>query len=168
MDIELRELSLTDGMDIFEMIREIGLNENGFNNGGYNMEYNDFPSYLQKKVNVSKGINLHPNQVPQTIYWLYVGGKLVGMGKLHDYLNDDLRKSGGHIGYAIRLSERGKGYGNLILREILKKSKEKCILEALLTCSEDNTPSRKVIEANGGQLEDITEQSKCRYWIRNF
>ena len=39
--------------------------------------------------------------------------------------------------------------------------------EALLTCNEDNAPSRKVIEANNGDLEDSVE-GKCRYWIRNL
>lgn len=168
MNIELRELSLNDGMDVFEMVKEISSNENGFINGAYNIDINDFPSYLQKKVNASKGINLRPNQVSQTIYWLYIDGKPVGMGKLHNYLNDDLRESGGHIGYTIRPSERGKGYGNVILSELLKKAKDKGISEVLLTCREDNIPSRKVIESNGGLLEDITEQGKCRYWIRNF
>lgn len=168
MDIELRELSLNDGIDVFEMIKEIGPGENGFMNGGYNMDYSDFSKYLEKKVNISKGINLNPNHVPQTIYWLYIDSKPVGMGKLHDYLNDDLRKSGGHIGYTIRPSERGKGYGKVILREMLKMAKGKGILEVLLTCREDNIPTKKVIESNGGQLEDTTDNGKCRYWIRGY
>lgn len=35
---------------------------------------------------------------------------------------------------------------------------------ALLTCDEDNIASRKVIEANGGQLED-NRDGKVRYWV---
>jgi predicted acetyltransferase len=33
----------------------------------------------------------------------------------------------------------------------------------LITCNEDNTGSRKVIEANGGVLEDI-RHGKLRFW----
>jgi predicted acetyltransferase len=33
----------------------------------------------------------------------------------------------------------------------------------LITCDEDNTGSRKVIEANGGVLEDI-RHGKLRFW----
>jgi predicted acetyltransferase len=35
---------------------------------------------------------------------------------------------------------------------------------ALLTCDEDNTASRKVIEANGGVVED-KRGGKLRYWV---
>lgn len=35
---------------------------------------------------------------------------------------------------------------------------------ALLTCDEDNATSRKVIEANGGVVEDKLG-GKLRYWI---
>jgi predicted acetyltransferase len=37
--------------------------------------------------------------------------------------------------------------------------------ELLLTCGEDNTGSRRVIEANGGVLAEVTGGT-CRYWIR--
>jgi predicted acetyltransferase len=35
---------------------------------------------------------------------------------------------------------------------------------ALLTCDADNIASRKVIEANGGVLED-SRHGKLRYWV---
>jgi predicted acetyltransferase len=35
---------------------------------------------------------------------------------------------------------------------------------ALLTCDADNIASRKVIEANGGMLED-SRHGKLRYWV---
>ena len=35
---------------------------------------------------------------------------------------------------------------------------------ALLTCEESNTGSRKIIETNGGQLED-NRDGKLRYWV---
>jgi predicted acetyltransferase len=165
MIVELRELSLGDGMGVLEMIREIGPGEDGFVNSGHDMQYEDFAEYLQSEVNMARGIGIDLSRlVPQTKYWLLVDGAPVGIGKVRDYLNDHLRKIGGHIGYTIRPSERGKGYGNLILKELLKKAKEKGIEAALLTCGEGNVRSRKVIEHNGGELEGITE-GECRYWI---
>ena len=77
---------------------------------------------------------------------MYVNDKPVGIAKLRHYLNDKLKILGGHIGYCIRPKERGKGYGNLILKEALKKAKELGIECALLTCDKDNLFSRKVIE----------------------
>ncbi|MEN6357753.1 MAG: GNAT family N-acetyltransferase [Armatimonadota bacterium] len=168
MIAELKELTLSDGPDIFEMLREIGPGENGFVNSGHDIEYADFPAYLKRQDDFAKGVGIDLTiYVPQTMHWLFVDGRPVGVGKLRHYLNDNLRKLGGHIGYAIRPSERGKGYGTLILREMLIKAREKGIEEALVTCSENNIRSRKVIERNGGKLEDIIDGG-CRYWIRNF
>ncbi len=165
VQIELRELSQNDGNDIFEMIREIGSGENGFMNDGYDMNEIGFKDHIFSNINMSRGINLQPQWVPQTKYWLFVDGYPVGIGKLRHYLNDNLRKIGGHIGYCIRPNARSKGYGNIILCELLKKAREKSIPRALITCKETNIPSRKVIEYNGGELERI-ENGECLYWIR--
>jgi len=166
MQVELRELSLDDGVDVFEMVREVGPGENGFSNSGYDLEYAGFPDYLRGQVHMAEGVGIDPTRhVPQTRYWLFVNGRPVGIGKLRHSLNENLRRLGGHIGYTIRPSERGKGYGILILRELVKRAAEMGIGEVLLTCTEDNVVSRRVIERNGGELQDISE-GECRYWIR--
>lgn len=167
MSVELRELSPDDGRDIYDMLHEIGPGENGFGNSGYDIPYADFPAYLQRQVDMSRGIGIDlAKYVSQTRYWLIVDGRPVGVGKLRHYLNEQLTREGGHIGYCIRPYERGKGYGTLILGELLKKAREKGITEVLVTCREDNIPSRKVIERNGGVLEEVTESGGCRYWIK--
>jgi len=62
------------------------------------------------------------------------------------------------------------GYGNKVLGLALYKAKELGINKVLLTCDSTNTASRKVIEKNGGVLQDeiIIEQdkpTKLRFWI---
>lgn len=165
MQIELRECSIDDGSDILEMIREIGPGENGFMNDGYSMSDSDFKDYLVRSVNISRGIGLETAWVPQTKFWLIVDGRPVGIGKLRHYLNDNMRENGGHIGYCIRPSERGKGIGIILLCELLKKARELHIPRALIICNETNTASRRVIENNGGKLERIASD-KCYYWIK--
>lgn len=162
MHVDLRELSLTDGREIFEMIKEIGPGENGFQNGGYDIELAEFPAYLARHVTFARGIDIPPQYVPQTMYWLYVDGHPVGIGKLRHRLNDHLRIRGGHIGYTIRPSARGRGYGTLILRELLEQANAKGIPEVLITCNENNTLSRKVLAANGCELFEIKDDL-C-YW----
>lgn len=93
MNIELKKLSLNDGKEIYEMIKEIGPGENGFVNYGYEINYSGFDDYLKKNDNYSKGINIVPGFVPQTVYWLYAGGVPVGVAKLRDYLTDSLKKA---------------------------------------------------------------------------
>ncbi|WP_230202550.1 GNAT family N-acetyltransferase [Paenibacillus ihumii] len=116
-------------------------------------------------VQISEGIELPEGYVPQTIYWLYVDGKPVAYGKLRHQLNEKLRVYGGHVGYIVRPTERGKGYGKLFLSEMIKQAKKLEIEQLLITCNEDNVPSRKVIESNHGQLESVTD-GICRYWIK--
>lgn len=165
--VELKELTIQDGTDIYDMLQEIGPGESGFANSGYGVPAERFKAYLKKYWRMSHGINLPPQYVPQTIYWLFVNGRPVGYGKLRKYLNDALRERGGHIGYVIRPSERGKGYGTLLLRELLGKAGEKGLLEVLITVDEDNARSRKVAEANGGQLTELKD-GICKYWIRKL
>jgi predicted acetyltransferase len=57
-----------------------------------------------------------------------------------------LKQEGGHIGYSIRASERGKGYGTKMLKMVLPKVKELEIDRALITCDDTNIASQKVIE----------------------
>ena len=76
----------------------------------------------------------------------------------------------GHIGYKIRPSERRKGYGKLICRLAIGEARKLGIGDILITCDDDNIGSRKIIEANGGQLQDIIDNNRAaltrRYWIK--
>ena len=91
-------------------------------------------------------------------------GQALGFLNLRLRLNDYLLEKGGHIGYSIRPSERGKGYAKESLRQGLQIAKEKNIHRVLVTCSIKNLASQAVILANGGQLEDIRHETE-RYWI---
>ncbi len=161
---ELRELSVKDGVDVFDMVQEIKEGGNGFVNSLYADDLQLFQEKLLRNDRLSKGIDLEPQYVPQTIYWLYDHGKPVGYGKLRHYLNEYLLQYGGHIGYVIRPSERKKGYGKILLKELLIKAKEKQIDRVLVTCDDDNTGSIKVIESNNGELAE-TKDGSCFYWI---
>lgn len=161
---ELRELTIDDGNDVFDMIQEIKEGENGFVNSLYAASFSEFQEKLSKNVETAKGINLGPGWVPQTIYWLYADGIPAGYGKFRHYLNEQLLEHGGHIGYVIRPSARGKGYAAVLLNLILEKAKERGLERVLLTCDEVNIASRKTIEKNNGVLTE-TKNGSCYYWI---
>ena len=75
------------------------------------------------------------------------------------------------IGYGILPSERKKGYGKLILKLSLEECKKLGINKVLVTCVDSNIGSKKIIEANGGILEnkiffEPENDYICRYYIK--
>ena len=72
---------------------------------------------------------------------------------LFNSLTPALRREGGNIGYSIRPSARGKGFGSEILRLSLGRARELGLADVLLTCGKPNVVSAKVIKRNGGVLE---------------
>ena len=58
----------------------------------------------------------------------------------------------GHIGYAVVPGKRRRGHATAALRQILPEAAAAGLRHVDLTCDDDNRPSQKVIEANGGTL----------------
>ena len=158
MQIEFRQLSANDGMDVYEMLQEIPKYENGFINGVHGKTFEEFERWLIENDDASKGIGLEDWMVPQTIYWLYIDGTPAGMGKLRHRLTDKLKEEGGHAGYAVRASLRNRGFGKLMLRLLIEQARELKIDRLLITIQNDNTPSIKVALANGGKISKVNEQ----------
>ena len=111
-----------------------------------------------------------PGVLPYEDFWLMEQNDWIGLLTLRPQINEQLLHSGGHIGYVVRPSKRRGGYGTTLLRLGLDKARERGLRSVLLTCDEDNIGSRKIIETNGGQLENavvVAGQAarKLRYWI---
>ena len=130
----------------------------------------DFTAYIRGILDGARGVNLPPGRVPSTTFWLASGGRLIGRSSIRHRLTPELEYEGGHIGYDVRPSERRKGYGTLILRLTLREARELGLKRALLTCDTDNVGSAKIIEKNGGKLQDEAVSKRSgklisRYWI---
>jgi predicted acetyltransferase len=102
--------------------------------------------------------------VPSTTYWWTDDSVYLGRINLRHRLNEHLLEIGGHIGYDIRPSARRRGHATAMLAAVLPRAAALGIEKALVTCDGDNIASRKVIEANGGVLEDRRGE-KLRYWV---
>jgi predicted acetyltransferase len=102
--------------------------------------------------------------VPSTTLWWVSGQHYLGRLAIRHRLTPRLLDLGGHIGYDVRPSARRRGHATAMLAAALPWAAKLGIDRVLVTCDEDNTGSRKVIEANGGEFED-QRGIKLRYWI---
>lgn len=99
-----------------------------------------------------------------TTWWWSEGSTYLGRIALRHELTKRLREVGGHIGYDVRPTARRQGHATAMLAAVLPHARRMDIDAVLLTCDVDNVASRRVIEVNGGVLEDEFE-GKLRYWI---
>lgn len=150
--IFLQQLSMSDGIDIYEMLQRIGANENEFKNTASGLSQEEFKSWLFEQNEWANGRSLPDGYVPQTIFWLYDDEQPVGVGKIRHALNDNSRKIGGNIGYAIDPMLRGKGYATHLLSLLVIKARAMNISELLLSVEKYNPASKRVIEKCGGKL----------------
>jgi predicted acetyltransferase len=131
----------------------------------------NFDAYVQSLLDEEAGRNLPDNYVPCMHRWLVASGRVVGVIRLrHNIETPFLTQHGGHIGYDVAPSERGKGYGHLALFVALLEAHRLKLGRVLLYTAEDNAPSRATIERAGGKLEKISysefwNEHVCTYWL---
>lgn len=169
--MELVSPTLDLESDFLAMYKDFADNDSE-NSEYYSEAMVDFSSYVQRLNDEAEGVNLREGYVPCSHFWLVDSQqKILGVIRVrHNIGNEFLSLEAGHIGYDIAPSFRGRGYGKLMLKLALPKAKKLGIEKALITADEDNYASRKVIEANGGQLENIVQgkvfpNPLARYWV---
>ena len=134
----------------------------------------DFAAYIAAMTEQTGRIRLPTGEVvpkvPFSVFWLVEGDAFIGEANVRHQLNAYLLKEGGHVGYGIRPSRQRHGYGRLILALALEECRRLGLERVLLTCLQDNVASARIIEANGGELENVIDDpagrgSLRRYWI---
>ena len=164
--MKLRPLSMAD-----EAQALLGHSELEIDNFDFLLSYSQgmpWSEYLEILGNESTGTNLKEGRVPATFLIAENDGYLVGRTSIRHELNDFLWSVGGHIGFGVRPDYRRQGFATEILRQSLSFIHELGVTEVLVTCDEDNLGSIKVIESQGGNLENKVEFEgtlKRRYWI---
>jgi len=140
--------------------------------GLVSMKAGDFDADVRRALNHAKGIDLPAGWVTSSTFWL-VRDKttIIGVVQIRHSLNAFLESEGGHIGYSVRPSERGKGYATQMLRMALEEARHLGLKRVLITCDRRNLASARVIQKNGGRLENEVasrlpnREFTQRYWI---
>lgn len=131
----------------------------------------DIEGFICRHMDISRGARLPKGFVRANKFCLTDGRRIVGTSGLRHELTPALENVGGHIGYDVRPSERGNGYGTLLLRLTLEKARERLpVRRVLVTCDQDNTASERIIRTCGGRLvsEDVSWQTGkpiYQFWI---
>lgn len=108
--------------------------------------------------------------VPATTYFTIreSDNKIVGMVNLRHYLNDYLKKFGGHVGYGIRPLERRKGYAKIQLYLTLLEAQKLGIDKIMVDCVNTNEGSEKTIQALGGLFDKEVYEENMKVTLNNY
>lgn len=133
--------------------------------------FEDYSTWLDLRSQLEDPARVPAGKVPSSAYLAVrtCDHRVIGMIDLRHHIDHPiLGLWGGHIGYTVRPSERGKGYAKEMLRLNLENCRARGLDRVMITCSPDNPASERTIIANGGVFEkDVIVDGEIihRYWI---
>ena len=149
-------MNCNDIREQWEYITSLPANENGLTNKYEGISFDEYRDTVLPELMMHEDpINMPEWFVPETYYYLWVDGTLVGEYRIRHRLTEALKTGAGHIGYSIKKDFRGRGYGTkglALALELAKKivPEEEIYLRVLKT----NVPSLKAICNNGAYIAD--------------
>ncbi len=162
-------------MEYRQEFMQYNKNKNNINGSCSLHRFASFDEWLDRVNICASDENLSPYK---TITSTFIAvrksdNKIVGTIQLRHTLTKELRDDGGNIGYAIRPSERRKGYATQMLSLILEFCKELGLDKVLLDCDETNIASEKTMIKCGAifdrnqdiPLPDGGVETVHQYWI---
>lgn len=168
MKLELKDLTRDHQKELEEFVMEFKCNHELEIPGASSLETMSFEEWFKRIQALASKNNIPKGLVPSTLKLAYDHNQLVGIIDMRHYLNEGLLKSGGHIGYSVRPTQRKKGYASAMMKEALKFYKQIHVDKVLLCCLKDNRASQKTIIHSGGVLENEIQDGEdiyLRYWI---
>jgi predicted acetyltransferase len=127
-----------------------------------------FADWIERLRRQGDSVEITPDRVPATYWWIVEDGNYLGSITLRHALNEKLAEGGGHIGYGVRPSARGRGLATWALGQVLDRARARGMDRVMVSCDDDNEASARTIERNGGVLEAVGETwlgLTRRYWI---
>ena len=157
--LELRKMNFEDITEQWKYVTALPFDENGLTNPYEGVSFDEYRENVLPKLMMHENpINMPDWFVPETYYYLWDDGILVGEYRIRHYLTDALKAGAWHIGYSIKKEYRGKGYGTKglklcldIARKIVPEN------EIYLRVLKSNIPSFKAISNNGAYIADEDE-----------
>ena len=108
-------------------------------NDRYGLALEDFDAYLARVHRFRDAAQIPVGRVPETEFWLGDdAGEIVACVRLRFWLTPLLEVEGGHIGYDVRPSSRGRGFGTAALGLVLPEARRRGLERVRLTVNSDN------------------------------
>ena len=171
MNIELIKPTIQHKELLIDMLTEWknDIVQNNTNSSPWKIFANDFHDF-EYYIEHLDTTEAKDGWVPDTTLFCFDKDRnvFVGAVNIRHYLNENLLRTGGHIGDGIRPSERRKGYATAMIALALEECKKLGIMDVLMCCGKENVASAKSIVRNGGVLENEVEEDghiEQRYWI---
>lgn len=169
-ELELKRLSAEDEGAFFEGLKAFENEDLSW----FTFDWKEgmrFPELLERLQKNEKGEELPEGFVPNTMFYAFVGDKIVGRLHIRHHLTETLEFRGGHLGYAVAPGYRGKGLGAQILQLGLNECQKLGLQKVLITCGDKNIPSWKAIERVGGRdytlsIDLEARENLRRYWLK--
>jgi predicted acetyltransferase len=131
-----------------------------------------YEQYVNLLHRQAMGLDPATGYLPTQTFWLMKDREdtILGISRFSPWMTYYLFHEAGQIGYDVPPTQRRKGYGSLLLSLTLGKARSFGLRQVLLTCEAHNIASVRIIEKNGGILENqiispFTGRKICRYWI---
>lgn len=163
--LKLRKMNFEDIKEQWEYVTTLPADENGLTNPYEGVSFEEYRDCVLPELMMhEEPINMPKWFVPETYYYLWDDGMLVGEYRIRHYLTDTLKAGAGHIGYSIKKEFRGKGYGTKGLALVLDLARK--IVpedEIYLRVLKSNAPSFKAISNNGAY---IAHEDETHYFMR--
>lgn len=142
-----------DEQDAAAFVREYAAGDRLPVQGGSGLGEKPFAEWLAQIAQYEKGEALPRGHVPSSCFFLKNSGspRIYGVVSVRWQLTPPLMRFSGNIGYSIRPSMRGMGFGKAQLQAALRNIGERGVDSALLTCDEDNAASAATILSCGGR-----------------
>ena len=160
MMLYLKGANMEDLEQEYDFITNTPADEHGFTNPASGCSRDEFEhTILPGYISAAKGLDLPAGWVPETEFFLWDGGQIVGLFRIRHYLTDALARGAGHIGYAVGKEFRGKGYASAGLKLTIEKAWE--IIpedEIYMSVHKDNPASLKVQIKNGAYIHHEDER----------
>jgi predicted acetyltransferase len=129
-----------------------------------------FSAFLSSLRKYRDGTGLPPGVVASFSWFAFDEGRILGRLNFRPEITPAMFVEGGHIGYEVRLSDRGRGWATRMLGTFLTTLDPTVYPRVLVTCDRENPASRRVIEKNGGIFEACEPSPRTgrmteRFWV---